>query len=92
MKTKIFTIFSILTLILVFPQINAQSDSFKEVDQKSVQVTIDLEGNVNVVHQIIESNEPRQLNFVDGTVSDLKFITGFGRDKNQLMLIKMLTI
>ncbi len=79
MKSKIFTSFLILTLILVFPQVNAQSDSFEKVIQKFVQVTIDLEGNVSVTHQIRESGEPRQLNFVDGTVSNLKIIDEFGR-------------
>jgi hypothetical protein len=78
MQLRIFISFLILTLILVFPQVNAQSDSFTEVNQKLVQVTIDREGNVGVMHQIRDSNEQRQLNFVDGTVSNLKFITGFG--------------
>ncbi len=79
MKSEIFTSFLILALILVFPQVNAQLDSFEKVIQKLVQVTIDLEGNVSVAHQIKESGEPRQLNFVDGTVSNLKFIDKFGR-------------
>jgi hypothetical protein len=79
MKSEIFTSFLILALILVFPQVNAQLDSFEKVIQKLVQVTIDLEGNVSVAHQIKESGEPRQLNFVDGTVSNLKFIDEFGR-------------
>ncbi len=79
MKSEIFTSFLILTLILVFPQVNAQSDSFGKVIQKSIQVTIDREGNVSVLHQIRDSNEPRQLNFVDGTISNLKFIDKFGR-------------
>ena len=78
MKTKILTSFLILTLILVLPQVSAQSESIKEADQKAVEVTIDLEGNVSVVHQIKDLDEPRQLNFVDGTVSNLEFITGFG--------------
>ncbi len=81
MKSVIFTSFLILILILVFPQVNAQSDSFEKVIQKSIQVTIDREGKVSVVHQIRDSNEPRQLNFVDGTVSNLKFIDEFGRTK-----------
>ena len=78
MKSKILTSFLILTLILVLPQVSAQSESIKEADQKAVEVTIDLEGNVSVVHQIKDLDEPRQLNFVDGTVSNLEFITGFG--------------
>ena len=81
MKSKILTSFLILTLILVLPQVNAQSESIKEADQKSVEVRIDLEGNVNVIHKIRESNEPSQLNFVDGTVSNLKVVNEFGREE-----------
>ena len=79
MKSEIFTSFVILTLILVFPQVNAQSDSFEEISQKSVQVTINIKGDVNIVHQIKDSDKPRQLNFVDGTVTNLEFIDEFGR-------------
>lgn len=79
MKTKIFSSFLILALILVFPQVNAQSDSFKEVSQKSLHITVDQKGNVSVVHEIQDAPESRQLNFVKGTVSNLEFIDKFGR-------------
>lgn len=81
MKLKILSSFLILTLILVLPQVNAQSESIKEADQKSVEIRIDLEGNVNVIHEIKEANEPRQLNFVDGTVSNVKIVNEFGREE-----------
>ena len=83
MRVKIFASFLIFTLILFFPQANAQSDSFKEVSHKSLQITIDHEGNVNVIHQIRDSDEPRQLNFVNGTVSNLKLIDS--ADKEELI-------
>ena len=82
MNSKIITSFLILLLILVVPQVYAQSDSFNEVSQKLVQVTIDREGNVEILHQIQESNESRELKFVDGTVSNLKFIDKFGRQES----------
>ncbi|MGH1566047.1 MAG: hypothetical protein ACRBB5_01160 [Nitrosopumilus sp.] len=81
MKVKIFASFLIFTLILFFPQVNAQSDSFKEVSHKSLQIRIDHEGNVNVIHQIRDSDEPRQLNFVNGTVSNLKLIDSADREE-----------
>ena len=81
MKSKILTSFLILALILVLPQVNAQSESIKEANQGLVQITIDLEGNVNVIHEIKKSNEPRQLNFVDGTVSNVKVVNEFGREE-----------
>ncbi len=78
MKSIIIASFLILTLILVFPEINAQSESLREASQKMVQVTIDSEGKVSVVHQIRNSNVPTQLNFVDGTIYNLMFIDEFG--------------
>ena len=83
MKTKIFSSFLILTLIiLVFPQVNAQSDSFKEVSQKSLHITIDQEGNVSVVHEIQDGTESRQLSFVEGDVFNVEFIDKFGRTES----------
>jgi len=81
MNQKIFASFLILALIPLFPQVNAQLDSFEEVIQESVTVTIDYEGNVSVVHQIRDSDEPRQLNFVKGTISNLKFIDQSGNEE-----------
>lgn len=78
MKSIIITSFLILTLILVFPEVNAQSEPLREASQKMVQVTIDSEGNVSVAHQVRNSNEPVQLNFVEGTISNLVFIDRFG--------------
>lgn len=81
MNSKIITSFLILSLILIFPQVNAQSESFALADQKSVQITIDIEGNVEVAHQIKDSTEPRELIFVNGIVSNLEFIDKFGRSE-----------
>ena len=81
MNQKIFASFLILALIPLFPQVNAQLDSFEEVIQESITVTIDFEGNVSVVHQIKDSDEPRQLNFVKGTISNLKFIDQSGNEE-----------
>ena len=81
MNSKIITSFLILSLILVFPQVYAQSESFVLADQKSVQITIDIEGNVEVAHQIKDSTEPRELIFVNGIVSNLEFIDKLGRSE-----------
>ena len=82
MNSKIITSFLILLVILVVPQAHAQSESLSEVNQKSVQVTIDNEGKVVVVHQIINSNQDKILKFVDGTVSNLEFIDKLGRHQS----------
>ena len=82
MNSKIITSFLILLIILVVPQAHAQSESLSEVNQKSVQVTIDSEGKVEVVHQIRNSNQDKILKFVDGTISNLEFIDEFGRHES----------
>jgi hypothetical protein len=76
---KIIASFLIFSVILIIPEIHAQTESIPEVGQKLVKVTIDENGNVKVVHQIINSNQPRMLKFLDGTVSNLEFIDRFGR-------------
>lgn len=78
MKLKIITSFLILLVVLVIPQVSAQTEFISKVEQKPVQVSIDNKGNVVVVHQIKDSNESKELKFVDGTVSNLEFIDAFG--------------
>lgn len=82
MNSKIITSFLILLVILVVPQAYAQSESLSEVNQKSVQVTIDNEGKVEVLHHIVNSNQDKILKFVDGTVSNLEFIDKLGRHQS----------
>ncbi|MEX0861942.1 hypothetical protein [Nitrosopumilus sp.] len=79
MNFNIITCFLVLLLVLALPQVSAQTDSVNPASQKLVQVTIDDEGNVEVVHQIRNSNEPQELEFVKGTVSNVEFIDKIGR-------------
>lgn len=79
MNFNIITCFLVLLFVLALPQVSAQTDSINPASQKSVQVTIDDEGNMEVVHQIRNSNEPQELEFVKGTVSNVEFIDKIGR-------------
>ena len=81
MKQTIFSIFSIVILVLFSPQVNAQTDSIEEVDQKSLTITINHDGKMTVTHQIRNSDEPRELNFVKGTVSNLKITDRFAQSE-----------
>lgn len=74
MQQKVLTGFLILVLLFIFPQSNAQTDSTKYVNQESVELRIDTEGNVKVTHEVNNSNEIRQLELVKGTVSNLIII------------------
>ena len=82
MKQLLFSVFSIIFLILFFPQIHAQTESYEEVSQKSVKIIIDLDGNMQVTHQIRDSDEPKKLKFVDGTVSNLKITDRFAQSES----------
>lgn len=70
---KILVGFFALSLLFYSPEVFAQ-ESIQEVEQKSVTITIDNEGNVKVVHELRNSKDASQLIFVDGTVSNVKFM------------------
>lgn len=76
---KIIATLLIFSVILIVPEIDAQTESIPKAFQKLVKVTIDKEGNVKVLHQIANSNEPFILKFLDGTVSNLEFVDRAGR-------------
>ncbi|MGB0855845.1 MAG: hypothetical protein ACPGQP_02295, partial [Nitrosopumilus sp.] len=82
MQQKIILSFLILTLVMVFPHANAQADSIEQASQKLVEITIDLEGNVKVTHQINNSSQQKQLELVKGTVSNLEIINELGEIKS----------
>ena len=74
MQQKVLAGFFILLLFFVFPHSNAQTDVIKNVNQESVELRIDIEGNVKVTHELNGSKEIRQLELVKGTVSNLVLI------------------
>ena len=70
---KVLVGFFALSLLFFSPEVFGQ-ESFQEVGQKSVTITINNEGNVKVIHELRNSKDPSQLTFVDGTVSNAKFM------------------
>ena len=70
---KIFIGFFVLSLLFLSPEVLGQ-ESLEEIGQKSIEITIDNQGNVKVVHELNNSKDSSQLTFVDGTVSNVKFI------------------
>ena len=82
MRQKILAGFFILFLLLVFPPSHAQIDSIKNVNQESVELRIDIEGNVKVTHEINDSNELGQLELVKGTISNLVLIDETDTEKS----------
>ena len=81
MDSKIILGLLMVSVVLAVPQAEAQSESNSVISQKRIDVTIDGEGDVVVVHQIRDSNEMRQLKLVDGTISNLEFIDASGKQE-----------
>ena len=71
MKTQIFGLLVILSLIVVIPMVDAQISIGQKANQKSVEVTINLEGEVHVKHIIRSSSLPTDLELIYGTVSNV---------------------
>ena len=77
---KIF--FSLIALVLVssIPLISAQITLGDPADQKLVKITINEQGEVHVLHEILDSNKVVQINTIEGTLSNLKVIDIKGND------------
>ena len=70
MKSKIFTVLVIVSLVIVVPIANAQISVGEKADQKSVEIVLS-EDEVKVKHVIRSSNLPVDLELIDGTVSNI---------------------
>ena len=80
--SKKLTLFFIVSLILIIPFASAQEVNIsEEVNQKSVKVVIDNEGNVHVKHVIGPSNSPKQMNLIDGVVQNIVITNKEGKEQ-----------
>ncbi len=68
------------------PQIFAQISIGAPAKQKSVDVTISLDGGIHVVHEVQHSSTIRQMDMISGTVQDLK-VRDINGDKIQYGVI-----
>jgi hypothetical protein len=71
MNTKIFGLLVILVIMSLVPLADAQISIDEKANQKSVEVTINSDGEVHVSHVISSSNLPQDLQLIDGTVSNI---------------------
>ena len=95
MNSKIFGFLAILLLILIVPMADAQISIGEKAIQKSVEVTIDLDGKIHVKHIVRSSNLPKDLELIYGTVSNIsvtdeqgKEITFSTMNDNSMVLIQ----
>ena len=81
---KSIGIFIIILLVLIVPSVTAQEVSIGEkANQKSVQVEIDIEGNIHVKHVVSSSTSAKQVELIDGNVENLAL---FDKEGNEQML------
>lgn len=80
MKTEIFGFLVILSLIAVIPMADAQISIGQKAIQKSVEVTINSEGEVHVKHIVHKSSLPTDLELIYGTVSNVSVTNEEGNE------------
>jgi len=80
MNSRIFGFLVVLALISIIPIANAQISIGASAIQKSVEVIINLEGNVHVKHIVHSSNLPKDLELIYGTVSNISVTDEQGKE------------
>lgn len=93
MKFPLIVFFTIFSLLIIFPTASGQI-SIEESNQKSIEVTINLTGDVQVTHVIYPTDSPTEIKLIDGEKSNLKVKGGLGNDveydsigKNESLII-----
>ena len=82
MNSNVFAILLIISLVSAIPTAYAQVTFGDKANQKLVEVRIDLEGNVHVIHVIDDANSPKQVDLIPGTVSDISVTDEQGEKKH----------
>ncbi len=75
----------IFSVLIIIPSANAQI-SIGEAKQKSVEVSINSTGEVHVTHVIKQLDLPRQIDLIDGTISNLTVKDQEGNEKQSGMI------
>jgi hypothetical protein len=86
MNMKIVGFLVILSILSIIPVVDAQFSIGEKADQRSVEVVINSVGEVHVKHVVALSNVPKQVELIDGTVSDLS-VTNEQREEKQFSVI-----
>lgn len=81
MNSKIFIVLVIVSLVTIIPTAYAQVTIGDKADQKSIEIRIDSEGNVRVLHIINDAKSPKQVDLISGTVSNISVTDEHGEEK-----------
>ena len=77
---KILGFLVILSIIFVIPVADAQISLGQKAEQKSVEIIINSVGEVHVKHVVYPSNYPKDLELIDGTVSNISVTNENGEE------------
>ena len=81
MNSKIFAVLVIISLVTVIPTSYGQISIAEKANQKQVEVRIDSEGNVHAIHVIGNTNTPKQVDLIPGTISNISVTDEQGEEK-----------
>ena len=81
MNFKIYGFLVIFLIIFVIPTVDAQVSFGEKAKQKSVTIVINSEGDVHVKHVISPANLPKQIELIDGIVSNIIVTDEQGEEK-----------
>lgn len=72
MKVEIIVFIAVSVILTTIPVANAQEIQIgSDAEQRSINVNINVDGDVHVTHVVSASNTPNQLKLIDGTVENL---------------------
>ena len=75
MRSEVYSIFIVISLIIVIPSVSAQEIEIGSIaQQKSIEVTIDDVGNVSVQHIVKSSGVTVQVKLLEGTIQNLSVV------------------
>ena len=86
MDKRFFVFLSIILAVSIVPIADAQVSIGEKAQQRSVEVTINSDGDVHVKHVIRPSETTRQLELVYGTVSNLSVTNNQGKNTNPMVI------
>ena len=86
MDKRFFVFLVIIVAASIVPISDAQVSVGEKAQQKSVEVTINAEGDVHVKHIVRSSETPRQLELIYGTVSNLSVTNNQGKNTNPMVI------
>ncbi len=78
---KVFVFLVIISIISIIPVADAQISLGEKASHESIEVIINSVGEVHLKHDVRQTSVPIQVDFIDGTVSDISVTNEQGKEK-----------